>query len=215
MLCRSLCLKCKKHVFGFNNARDVEWVYANENVSKPYDFFCPGANKYIKEDDAPPKKCLYLLEQILHVEGDSTMATVKNVIKFRYTGKAYNVLSSGAENGNVGTTQNLFDGLVHPDYHVYINDGTVRKVSELEPDLYLLDRESKLWKVEKLLEYQVDEDFLEFEFTDGRRLKCSQNHKLLVTSPRKILANDLGSGDIISDVSIGAVGKRVKQFKGV
>lgn len=141
------------------------------------------------------------------------MGTIKQISKFPYSGPAYNILVTGAENGNRGIKQNFFDGLVHPDYIVYNNDGRIQRVADLTAESHILNRDGTLWCVESLLTYTVNEDFQQIEFTDGRTLKCSQQHKLMVTSPKKISASELDGGDIIADVSLASVKKKAKNFR--
>lgn len=140
------------------------------------------------------------------------MGIVKALTKFAYKGKAYNVLVSSV-NESVAWKRNLFDGMVAPDYPVYNNGGFVQPVSELAAGTIVLDRHNVLWKVESLLEYDVDEDFQQVEFTDGRVVKCSLKHKFPVISPKKVCASDLAAGDSVADTSIGHIGKYVRKSK--
>lgn len=136
------------------------------------------------------------------------MGTVKGFSVFRHKGKAFNILVKDTNDYNI--MKNFFDGIVHPDYPVYNNDSGVVKISDVSRMDIVIDRDNSTWIVEDLLEYEVDEDFYDIELTDGRHLKCSQKHRILITSPKKIVASEIRFGDIIADVSIGSVGKYVR-----
>jgi len=111
----------------------------------------------------------------------------------------------------------LYQGVVHPEYPVYKNTGTVCKMSEVQLHDVIVERDNTFWRIEMINEYAVNEDFQKITFDDGRMLKCSLVHKLMVTSPKKCPASMLEVGDELADVDInGMTKKRVvkKTLKG-
>lgn len=140
------------------------------------------------------------------------MGVIKNISTFPYKGMSYNFIVSvaGEKDGNHKT---FFDGNVHPEYPVYSNDGLVFQAVNIKPNEIILDKDSIHWKVESILTSEVDEDFLLIEFTDGRKWKCSMNHKLKVISPKNIEAKQLSVNDSIQEVSLDKILKRIRSTK--
>lgn len=137
------------------------------------------------------------------------MATIKSINTIPYSGQAYNLLVSlaGVKDSKQIT---LFNGYVHPDYPVYNNDGVVKPISQVEIKDIILDRDSNHWKVESIIQTEVDEDFYLIEFSDGRKLKCSLKHKLKIISPKNISVSLLSINDEIQDVSLDSIGKTIR-----
>lgn len=138
------------------------------------------------------------------------MGIVKSTSNFSYKGIAYNILVSEAGVKNSSHVL-FFDGLVHPDYIVYNNNGYTQKVFELKKGDVLIDREGKCWNVENLNEVEVDEEFRCLELTDGRTIKCSLKHRLPIQNPKKIPSSLISLNDIIAEVPITGISHNIRQ----
>jgi DNA polymerase-3 subunit alpha len=72
--------------------------------------------------------------------------------------------------------------------------GTI-KVGDVVKDAYGVDQ-----KVLEVFRYQVDEDILELEFDDGRKVKCTKDHKFLTKNRGWVEAQHLTDDDDLVEV---------------
>ena len=138
------------------------------------------------------------------------MSAIKAIERFPYEGKAYNIIVVSFDKN--ATRKTLFEGMVHPDYPIFKQGGTSCKVSELKPNDEIWNYDNTQWRVEALTEYNVNEDFYQITFEDGRILKCSTAHKFIVTSPKKCSASVLEIGDVVADINVGMFMQKFRSF---
>ena len=60
-----------------------------------------------------------------------------------------------------------------------MSDGMRAPIGTIKVGDVVKDAEGKEQKVLEVFRYQVEEDILELEFDDGRKVKCTKDHKFL------------------------------------
>ena len=70
-------------------------------------------------------------------------------------------------------------GCFTPETRVLMSDGMRAPIGTIKVGDVVKDAEGKEQKVLEVFRYQVEEDILELEFDDGRKVKCTKDHKFL------------------------------------
>jgi intein/homing endonuclease len=86
---------------------------------------------------------------------------------------------------------------------VVLGNGIPKFISDVKKGDIVISHDGTKQKVLETMAYDVDEKLVEIETGDGRMIRCTQDHKILVnTSNGKkwVPANELKKGDDIVEV---------------
>jgi hypothetical protein len=104
-------------------------------------------------------------------------------------------------------------GCFHPSMRVVMDNGLPVLISDVKKGDVVVSHDGSRQKVIDVFEYEVDEDLVEIEMNDGRILRCTPDHLILVRKDDRqiwIRACDLKEGDDIVEVkscSVRGLGK--------
>lgn len=91
-------------------------------------------------------------------------------------------------------------GCFTPETRVLMSDGMHAPIGTVKAGDVIKDAEGKEQKVLEVFRYQVDEDILELEFDDGRKVKCTKDHKFLTKNRGWVEAQHLTEADELVEV---------------
>lgn len=91
-------------------------------------------------------------------------------------------------------------GCFKPDTPVIMADGSRTQIGEIKPGDYVKDAYGNDQKVLDVFRYQVDEDVLELEFEDGKKVVCTKNHKFLTKNRGWVEAQYLTNDDDLVNI---------------
>jgi DNA polymerase III alpha subunit len=91
-------------------------------------------------------------------------------------------------------------GCFTPETRVLMADGMHAPIGTVKVGDAVKDAEGNDQKVLEVFRYQVDEDILEIEFDDGRKVKCTKDHKFLTKDRGWVEAQHLTEDDELVEV---------------
>lgn len=92
-------------------------------------------------------------------------------------------------------------GCFTPDTRVIMSDNASVPIETIKVGDFVKDHNGNDQKVLEVFKYQVDEEILELEFDDGRKVKCTKDHKFLTKNRGWIEAQHLTENDELVQVS--------------
>ena len=91
-------------------------------------------------------------------------------------------------------------GCFLPDSKVKIKDGNLKPIQDIEIGDLVIDAFGDIRKVLDVLEYEIEEDIIELEFDDGRKIECTLDHEILTENRGWVQAKDLTEEDEVVEV---------------
>lgn len=90
-------------------------------------------------------------------------------------------------------------GCFLPNQNVILKDGVYKPIQNVKKGDIVRDAFGKKQTVLGKLKYEINEKIIEFEFEDGDKLSCTQDHKILVAG-EWVKAKDIKEGQFVSGV---------------
>lgn len=91
-------------------------------------------------------------------------------------------------------------GCFYPGSRVKMSDGMYAPIETIEVGDEVFDAYGDIRKVMDTLEYDIEEDTIELEFEDGRKIRCTLDHEILTANRGWIQAKDLTEEDDIREI---------------
>lgn len=98
-------------------------------------------------------------------------------------------------------------GCFYPGSRVMMSDGMYAPIETIGIGDEVFDAYGDIRKVIDTLEYDVEEDIIELEFDDGRKIRCTLDHEILTVNRGWIQAKDLTEEDEISEIKNKTIAK--------
>ncbi|MBP9758743.1 PHP domain-containing protein [Candidatus Dojkabacteria bacterium] len=98
---------------------------------------------------------------------------------------------------NVGPGRGCF----YTGSRVMMSDGMFAPIETIEIGDEVFDAYGDIRKVINTLEYEIEEDTIELEFEDGRKIKCTLDHEILTLNRGWVQAQHLTEEDEISEIN--------------
>lgn len=92
-------------------------------------------------------------------------------------------------------------GCFVPETRVLMADGMHAPIGTIKPGDLVKDANGDDQLVAQVFRYQVDEELLELEFDDGRKVRCTEDHKFLTKNRGWVEARNLTEDDNLVDVA--------------
>lgn len=92
-------------------------------------------------------------------------------------------------------------GCFYPGSRVKMSDGMYAPIETIEVGDEVFDAYGDIRKVIDTLEYDIEEDTIELEFEDGRKIRCTLDHEILTINRGWVQAKDLTEEDDISEIN--------------
>lgn len=169
------------------DTKEIITKYAHAKLTQKLEIY--KKNGIVKVDDAVEKKYRDRLDYELKVIEDKKMLdyfmVVWELIKFCET----NDIATGVGRGCFvpGSRVRMFDGMYCPIDLIKIGDE-------------IIDSFNKKQTVTNILEYDVEEDLIELEFQNGKKITCTQNHEFLTSNRGWVEAKNINEEDEIVEV---------------
>jgi len=108
------------------------------------------------------------------------------------------------------------------DSRIKMADGAYALINKIEVGDKLFDAFGDIRQVINRFEYDIEEDIIELEFNDGRKIECTLDHEILTNDRSWIAAKDLTEEDEIIDINkeenneikINLKSRKIKKYKG-
>lgn len=98
-------------------------------------------------------------------------------------------------------------GCFYPGSRVMMSDGMFAPIETIEAGDEVFDAYGDIRKVIDTLEYDIEEDIIELEFDDGRKIRCTLDHEILTINRGWVEAKDLTEEDEISEIKNKTIAK--------
>ena len=92
-------------------------------------------------------------------------------------------------------------GCFYPGSRVKMADGMYAPIETIEIGDKIIDAFGDIKTVVNTLEYDIDEDTIELEFEDGRKIRCTLDHEILTKNRGWVQAKDLVEEDDVSEIN--------------
>ena len=92
-------------------------------------------------------------------------------------------------------------GCFVPETRVLMADGMHAPIGTIKPGDVVKDASGDDQLVTQVFRYQVDEELLELEFDDGKKVKCTKNHKFLTKNRGWVEAQHLTDDDDLVEIT--------------
>jgi DNA polymerase III alpha subunit len=91
-------------------------------------------------------------------------------------------------------------GCFLPGNRVKMAEGLFSPIEAIQIGENVLDAFGEIQTVENTHVYECDEDVVELEFSDGKIIRCTKDHKILTTNRGWVIANEITNFDYIKEI---------------